>query len=181
MTADKVDAVPLDYDKSPYHKQSAVAVSDNSRFVRNRKSRNQYLLGRSPKCLLFFAAQGRQFGRTIWKKYPEQKKNHESITRNIQHEEQQKFGDEVVRVLPRNPFEEPLEEHLHQVYAGIRQIGNRPADPGSSQHEPEKREENAAENGMPDELATHVVSISSNEPRNFACRLILLLNRHISR
>jgi hypothetical protein len=33
MTALKVDAVPLDYDKSPYRKPSALAVADNSRFV----------------------------------------------------------------------------------------------------------------------------------------------------
>ena len=92
---------------------------------------------RSPKSLLFFAGQGRQFGRTIWNKDPEQKKNHESVTQNIQHEEQKQFGDEVVNILPRNPFEESLEESLHQVSASIRQIGNGPVDSGKSQHDRE--------------------------------------------
>ena len=95
---------------------------------------------------LFFAGQGRQFGRTIREKDPEQKKNHEGVTQNIQHEEQKQLGDEVVRILPRNPFEESLEKNLHEVSASIRQIGNRPGDSSKSQHDREKREENSAKN-----------------------------------
>jgi hypothetical protein len=104
---------------------------------------------------LFFAGQGRQFAFTIRKKDSEQKKNHESVTQNIQHKKQKQFRDEVVRILPRNPFEESLKESLHQVRSGIRQIGNRPVDSGGSQRDREKRDENSAKNGIPDEFAAH--------------------------
>jgi hypothetical protein len=46
-------------------------------------------------------------------KTPEQKKNNESVTQNIQDEKQKQFRDEVVRILPRNPFEESLKESLY--------------------------------------------------------------------
>ena len=107
---------------------------------------------------LFFAGQRRQFGRTIWKKDPEQKKDHKSVPQNIQYEEQKVFGDEVVRILPGNPFEESLEKSLHQISAGVRQIGDRLIDSGKSQSDREKREENSTKNGIPDELGTHVDS-----------------------
>jgi hypothetical protein len=90
------------------------------------------------------------------KKDPEQKKNHEGVTQNIQHEKQKQFRDEVVRILPRNPFEESLKESVHQVRSGIRQIGNRPVDSGGSQRDREKRDGNSAKNGIPDEFAAHV-------------------------
>jgi hypothetical protein len=102
---------------------------------------------------LFFAGQGWQFARTIWEKNSEQKKNHEGVTQNIQHEKQKQFRDEVVRILPRNPFEESLKESLHQVRSGICQIGNRPVDSGGSQRDREKRDDNSAKNGIPDEFA----------------------------
>ena len=63
-----------------------------------------------------------------------------------QPKEQKVFGDEIVRILPWDPFEESLEESLHQVSASISQIGNRPVDSGKSQHDREKREENSAKN-----------------------------------
>jgi len=105
---------------------------------------------------LFFAGQGRQIGRTIWKKYPEQKKDHESVAQNIQQEEENHFRDEVVRISPRNPFEESLEESLHQVSASIRQVRDRPVDTDRSQHDGEEGDENSAKNGIPDQLSTHV-------------------------
>ena len=110
----------------------------------------------SPRFLLFFAGQRRQFGRTIWKKYPEQKKDHESVAQNIQQEEENHFRDEVVRISPRNPFEESLEESLHQVSASIRQVRDRPVDTDRSQHDGEEGDENSAKNGIPDQLSTHV-------------------------
>ena len=82
----------------------------------------------------------------IWKKDPEQKKNHESIAQNIQRKEQKVFGDEIVRILPWDPFEESLEENLHQVSARIGQIGNRPINSSKSQHDREKRKDNSAKN-----------------------------------
>jgi hypothetical protein len=122
-----------------------------------------------PTCLanLFLAGQRRQVGRAIWEKDPEQKKDHKSVAQNIQHVEQKVFGDEVVGILPGNPFEESLEENLHEVSTGIRQIRNRPIDSGESQNDREKRDTNSAEDGIADELATHVGTypIASNHQR----------------
>jgi hypothetical protein len=116
----------------------------------------------SPTSLLFFVGQGRQFTRTVRKEDPQQEKNNESVTQNIQREEQKVFGDEVVRILPGNPFEEPLEENLHEVSASICQIGDRPVDSDKSQGDREKREEDSTKNGIPNELATHVGTQPNN-------------------
>jgi hypothetical protein len=106
--------------------------------------------------VLFLAGQGRKFRRSIRKKDPEQKKNHETVTQNIQYEEQEIFGDEIVRIPPWDPFEESLEENLHQVSTSIGQIGNRPVHSRKSQRDREKCEEDSAKNGIPNEFAAHV-------------------------
>ncbi len=74
-------------------------------------------------------------------------------------------------IFPGNPFEESQKESLHEVSAGVGQIGNGPVNSGGSQHDGKKGYEDSAENGIRSECAAHV-SIQTNRLSKIAVLLM---------